>query len=229
MINVIMLVYSSSEKVIDMTKRAIQSLYDSEPFHFNMIVVESSENRVDYDVENIIYFKGEFNYNAAINMCNNYLDEESEWLIITNNDVRFERGWFSKILDVYDERTDIESFSPKCPFLYNTYYKDHFLGSEDAYKVSHKVTECLMGWCLVMRMRVFKTLYPFDETFDMFYQDNDYAEQLKLNGIKHALVRDSIVSHLGSLTVGEREFDKQKKMDEDFEKFKNKYPNYEDN
>jgi GT2 family glycosyltransferase len=41
-----------------------------------------------------------------------------------------------------------------------------------------------------------ETMGSWDERFVHWYQDNDYAETIKHNGIKHALIRSSIVHHL---------------------------------
>lgn len=42
----------------------------------------------------------------------------------------------------------------------------------------------------------------FDENFDFYFQDDDYAEQLKKYNIKHMSVAISIVTHLGQQTTG---------------------------
>jgi GT2 family glycosyltransferase len=104
--------------------------------------------------------------------------------------------------------------------LYAEFFDGHFIGSNEDYYESYKVNEFLTGWCYVMKKRVFELIYPWDEQFDLYYQDNDYAEKIKMLGIKHALVRDSIVSHLGSKTVG---VPSNRKFDEDELKFRKKW------
>jgi GT2 family glycosyltransferase len=59
--------------------------------------------------------------------------------------------------------------------------------------------------------------------FDMYYQDNDYAERLKQAGIKHALVRDSIVCHMETLNVQQIGEAKAKKLKIDEIKFRTKW------
>jgi GT2 family glycosyltransferase len=125
---------------------------------------------------------------------------------------------------IHEKRKDIESFSPKDPMLYMKYFDWHFIESKDEYYESYKVSEALMGWSLVVKRTALDKITPFDEQFDMYYQDNDYAMMLEKNNIKHALVRNSIACHLGTLRVGEKCYDEKKiKMDEDYLKFTQKW------
>jgi len=39
------------------------------------------------------------------------------------------------------------------------------------------------------------------ERVSLWYSDNIYADELIRNGIKHALVKNSVVKHLGSATI----------------------------
>jgi hypothetical protein len=220
-VDVICLAKTSSQDLYKMTLRTLGMLQDSERDHtFKIHLIESGEY-YDYTrlVTNYIRPEEKFNYNRYINLCYPYITED--WVLVINNDLRFEREWFSRVLEVYSRRPDIETFSPKCPILYAKFYDGHFIGTNEDYHESYKVTEFLSGWCLVMKRKVFALLYPWDEQFDMYYQDNDYAKRIELLGIKHALVRDSIVSHLGSKTT-DRRFDKAK-FDEDELKFRKKW------
>lgn len=209
-IDVICLTKTSNRDLWVITDTAIHTLHDSEKTHqFKVHLVESDTSPYsEYTgVANYIKPNEQFNYNRFINLCQPYI--KSDWVIIMNNDVRFERGWFSEVLEVYNKRPDIESFSPKCPILYAEYYRGHFVGNDEDYHESYKVTEFLTGWCYIMKKRVFDAVYPWDEQFDLYYQDNDYARKIEALGIRHALVRDSVVSHLGSQTI-DRETNTQK-------------------
>lgn len=221
-VDVICLTKTSNRDLWVITDTAIDMLHDSEKnYQFKVHLVES-ENQPYSNYKNITnYIKPNesFNYNRFINLCKPYLT--SDWVLIINNDIRFERGWFSKIVEVHSRRQDIESFSPKCPILYSKYYRGHFVGTDEEYHENYKVSEFLSGWCYVMKKRVFDIVYPWDEQFDLYYQDNDYAEKIKSLGIKHALVRDSIVSHLGSQTI-DKKFNKAK-FEEDELKFRKKW------
>jgi hypothetical protein len=219
-VDVICLTRTSNEDLYKTTLRTLGMLHDSEKeYKFKVHLVESGKHH-DYSklVTNYIEPKEPFNYNKFINICYPYVT--SDWILIINNDVRFEREWFSEIAKVHSTRPDIESFSPKCPVLYAELFDGHFIGSNEDYHESYKVNEFLTGWCYIIKKRVFELVYPWDEQFDLYYQDNDYAEKIKMLGIKHALVRDSIVSHLGSKTLG---IPSKRKFEEDELKFRKKW------
>jgi GT2 family glycosyltransferase len=225
-VDVIILTKSMGQHSITMTKRTMLSMQQAESnykFHFHL--VESGMNiKSQYAqiVDNYIVTRGDFNYNKSINNALKYV--KHDWVIISNNDVGYEKNWFTEIMDVHKLRPDIESFSPKEPMLYLSYFDWHFIDGDDKYFESYKVSEALMGWSLVIKKTALDKIIPFDEQFDMYYQDNDYAMMLQKNNIKHALVRHSIACHLATLkNYKNNDTDKQKKMDEDFLKFTKKW------
>jgi GT2 family glycosyltransferase len=144
-------------------------------------------------------------------------------VVISNDDVAYERWWFSEMMKVHDYREDIEAFSPKDPLLYARWFPNHFVGTDSKYHESYAVTEALQGWCTVIKRCALDKILPFDELFDMYYQDNDYAERLKQVGVKHALVRHSIVCHMETLNVGQISEAKSRKLRIDEIKFRNKW------
>lgn len=198
-------------------------LHDSEKdYKFKVFLHETDPNST-YDYSPWIYksFVETEPYNCCkvINKAYSYV--ASDWVLIVNNDLRFERGWFSKIVDVYNKRPDVESFSPKDPLIYSKYYDFHFVGTDEDYCVDYKPTEFMAGWCYVMRKKVWDAIYPWDEQFQFYFADNDYSEKIKSLGIKHALVRDSVVFHYGSQTIGEKI--NSERFREDELKFRNKW------
>jgi GT2 family glycosyltransferase len=226
-IDVVMLTKSSSEKEVAMTLRTLYSLRDSETdFRFNVHLVESG---FDYYhryirtavVANYIQPKEKFNYNKFLNLGFEHV--KADWVIISNNDVSYEKNWLSEIMAIHKQRPDIHSFSPKDPVLYMTEFDWHFIDSDTLYFENYRVHEALMGWCLVIKKESLDLIRPFDEQFDMYYQDDDYAMMLIKNKIKHALVRHSIVSHLQSITINALSEEKIKKMQEGKIKFETKW------
>jgi len=205
-VDVILHTKTSNDDVYNMTKIAIMMLFDSEKdYKFKVHLYETDpESKYDYTGLCHNYFRSNEPYNCSklINQAHPIITHD--WVLIVNNDLRFERGWFSKIIDVYNNRPDIESFSPKDPLIYSKHFDYHFVGTDDDYYESYKVTEFVASWCYVMKKRVWDAIYPWDEQFEFYYADNDYAEKIKSLGIKHALVRDSIVFHYGSQTIGEK-------------------------
>ena len=211
---------------IAMTQRTIDTLHDSNLFEFRVQLVDSGINDLNKykNYHNYIYPESKFNYNKFLNIAFAYC--LGEWVVISNDDISYERNWFEYIMRVNDERPDIEAFSPKDPLLYAKYFPGHFVGTSSTYFESYAVTEAIQGWCTVIKRTALDKILPFDEQFDMYYQDNDYAEMLKLHGIKHALVRDSIACHLNTLNITELNDYKKLKMEIDEHKFRNKWKLY---
>lgn len=226
MIDVICLTDTSSIKIYEMTSRTISSIRDSEKdFEFNVILVDTNPNS-DYIYPNVDHYitpNEPFNYNRYLNIASKYL--KSEWVLITNDDVRYEKNWLGEIFKVHKENPSIESFSPKDVLFYSTIYADHFLNSTDTYWVSYNVTEVVCGWSILMRKRVWDLIGQWDEDFDFYYQDNDYAKTIESLGVKHAIVRDSLTLHLGNLSFFNPKHDEEKnrKMEDGYKKYIKKW------
>lgn len=229
LVDIIILTNSDNDFMVWMARRTIRTILDSETgIDFNVIVVESVQNveREYSDLCNHYIFPNErFNYNKFLNIASAYC--KGDWIIISNNDVSYEQGWFSEILKVYEERPDIESFSPRDPLFFMSFWGNTFVGTKNKFIEGYQVSKFLMGWSLIIKKTSFDKILPFDEQFDMYYQDNDYAEVLKLNNIKHALVRNSIASHYNTINIREIEKRSKLKMQEDEKKFRDKWKIYE--
>lgn len=228
MIDVIILTNSNTDFSVRMTRRTIQTILDSETeIQFNIIVVEScinSENKYQDIAQHFVLPNEPFNYNKFLNIASKYC--KGDWVVISNNDVSYEYGWLSEIFKVHESRPDIESFSPRDPLYFMAFWSYEFVGTKSTYIEHYQVSKYLMGWSLVIKKGAFDKILPFDEQFDMYYQDNDYAEVLKLKGIKHALVRRSIASHYNTIKIRELEKTVAPKMKEDELKFRNKWKIY---
>jgi hypothetical protein len=212
-VDVICLANTKDEKYFRMTEYALKTLHVSEnKYKFNVHLVESNyESNYDYSslTSNYIKPNESFNYNKFLNICNKYIN--SDWVVIINNDVFFEKNWFSNIVTEHNKNPEIKSFSPKDPVWYNHWYPGHIFDYEHNTYEGYTISEMVFGWCLVIKKEVWDYIYPWDESFNLYYQDNDYVERIKLKDIKHAMINTSIVHHLGSMTVdvafGEKEDD----------------------
>jgi GT2 family glycosyltransferase len=70
----------------------------------------------------------------------------------------------------------------------------------DQYYVQYGNGTFITGWCLTVKREIFKTI-TLNEEVNFWCSDNTYQDDLIKHGIKHALVRDSIVDHLGGVTL----------------------------
>ena len=206
-VDVICLTKTSNNSYYEMCEKTISTLFESQPdTEFNLVLVESGESRNEYlsikrgNANNKVHYivSGEkFNYNRFLNIGLEYA-KTSDWLLIINNDLVFESGWLDHIMEASSSRPDIDSFSPFEPDFHNRYYSG-WASSE--INESYEVNFGVCGWCILMKRSVMVLMGNWDERFIHWYQDNDYAETLKHHGIKHALIRSSVVHHLGESSM----------------------------
>jgi len=200
-VDVIILSLCTDTNQYQMNVDCIETLISSEKEHeFNIILIESNKDFHDldfsynYDNVNVIIPEAAFNYNAFLNIGIKY--SSSEYIVVANNDLLFRENWLTEILLCQREFPLVHSF---CPFdpenesaLVGQYPSDVMFGYE--------LDKELVGYCIVFNRRVLKVMPEFDESFTYYYQDNDYANTLRMHNVKHARVMSSHVIHLGSQT-----------------------------
>ena len=202
-IDVICLTKTADDSYYDMCSKTISTLFESQPdIEFNLVLIESADSREDEyksikagnPNNKITYVVPEeiFAYNKFLNIGMKYT-QGNDWLLVINNDLIFESGWIDRIMEASDARPDIDSFSPFEPDFHNMYYSG-CVNSE--INESYTVGSGVCGWCILMKKSVMDYVGVWDERFLSWYQDNDYAETIKQGGIKHALIKSSIVHHL---------------------------------
>lgn len=192
--DVIMIADSKNERLIKITQNAINSLYQSEEWiKFDVLIVETSGKDVKYNgALSIKYPFKEFNYNRALNLGINLTG--NKYILLCNNDLIFEKGFATELLKHF--QAGYQSLSPFC-----RKYHGQFLKEGDYVLNGYRVGQELIGWCIAIDRAIIRQIRQLDETCQFWYSDNIYAEQLKSKKIKHGLVCNSFVIHLGSKTL----------------------------
>lgn len=195
-IDVVILSLCLTPETFQMNSDCISSLISSEKEHsFNVIVMES--NKAFYDLEfvyehhvNIIIPEEKFNYNKFLNIA--IKSTSNSYICFCNNDLLFKKNWLSEIIRIKKNHPEIQSFSPKDP-EYKT-VKNKFI--DEDYFLGYEVGWQYFAACHLIERNVFEKTGLFDEQFDFYYQDNDFAMCLRKNNILHALVTNSNVTHV---------------------------------
>lgn len=191
-IDAIILTYTINESYHEMTLKCIETLRASDPFDFDIKIIETSEEDWEYPGCKVVHISP-FGYNKAVNMglalC------ESDTILVLNNDLIFHKGWLTSILQAMDEG-NYSSASPRCP---NYYIHENY--TDDTIIESFATTTSFCGWCLVFKRDAIMSIYPLDEDFTFLYQDTWVAEELAKRGHKHALIGKSKVTHLLSQSL----------------------------
>lgn len=197
-VDIVMIVYSKSNRLIEMTKKAISSLHESETDHsFNLILLESGDYE-DGRYENCTYIKPnlEFNYHRFMNFGLKYCT--NEFVGLANNDLVFHKNWFSNILEYANgELKDVKSFSAWNS--HGNWHNNHITDMKDYY-VEYGVGVYLTGWFLLLKREILDTI-TLKEDVNFWFSDNTYQDELIKYHIKHALIRNSVVDHITSATL----------------------------
>lgn len=194
-IDCIILTKTADDTLYNLTRQTIDTLILSESSHkFNIKLIESnysSPYKYEYPNVEVIQPIETFNYNRFLNFGLNKC--KSDWIIISNNDVIYTSNWLNNLLVEYDKDNELLSMCPYEPNWHSGYYP---IAKEINYGYDAKTF--VTGWCILINKKVFDIIGKFDEQFAFWYQDDDYGLTLKKYGIKHAMIKSSIVYHLHS-------------------------------
>lgn len=194
--DIIILTYSKTKEHINVTKQCIKSLREAKnKIGINIYVVESYDSEIKYDGANMIFFKeNDFNYNRSMNK--GFEHTTNDYVFFANNDLIFYDWWLDNCYHVFN--MDFDSVSPYCEVTH-----PRFAPKGDYLLRGYQVGFHIAGWCIGVKREMFEKIGGFNTAVSFWYSDNIYGEQLRLNGIKHALVCNSLVKHLdfGSQTL----------------------------
>lgn len=199
-LDLIMTGFTGSDEIKKMTERSIKSIRDSEGSeNFKIIYLESnldSQHKYDVDIQIHPGFPYHCNkyYNIAIEQS------DGDFTAIVNNDTFFHPTWWTKMHDAF-EKYELDSASPRSP--------TEQYGIVPRVEIKHRFTPInkvvfgyqpvytFCGWCWVIRKEVREWLFPVDEQFSFYFNDNDVCFAMEEKGCKHALVAASMVEHFG--------------------------------
>jgi GT2 family glycosyltransferase len=190
-IDIIILSNARTDKLKAITQNAIDTCHDSETdIRFNVVVIEQAKG-VTYQGAKTYFTKSTFNYNAFMNA--GVAVTKNEYLCLCNNDLIFTKGWASNCIAAMKAH-NLLSASPRCPDV-----NVQKVGA--TVKFGYRNHHELSGWCIMQHRAIYDIIGALDEVFPFWFADNVYSEQLKKHGVKHALIRNSHVKHLGNKTL----------------------------
>lgn len=192
-VDIIILSNALNYRLQDYTQTTINTCLDSDKeTEFNVLVIEQNPE-IEYKYAKTVHITDEFNYNRFMNIGIGMTS--GEYVCLCNNDLRFHKNWGKHIIKAMQDEF-LLSASPYCPRSQGAVFQT---GSAIDYGYSNG--KHLSGWCIMADRFLFEIIGKIDEDFPFWFADNAYAEQLKAKGVKHALVRTSIVEHMGSKTL----------------------------
>jgi hypothetical protein len=190
-----------SKDVFDMTQECINSLLchagnANESLEISIIVVESAPPDFKFASEyancTLLRPESEFHFHRYLNLGLKY--RPADLYMLCNNDLYFHENWCLPLLEAIDRR-GCGSVSPACPEL-QKYSSAKAYSSKKPYVEGYGVRKEISGWCIMLTDRTLKQIGYLDERFEFYFADNDYAMELRRNGVRHCLSRLSKVTHL---------------------------------
>jgi len=200
-LDIIILSFAKDENLKLITQQGIDTLLASEKdsdVQFNILVLESNKGLAPFQYANAhtIYPKQKFGFNKYINIA--LKQTANPYVCIANNDLIYKENWADEILLAFRQDPSLKSASPICSIHHPL--NENIQANSGTYP-GYQIRREISGWCIVFKRELLKTVNPFDEKFEFWYCDNDYAMTLEKHQIKHALVSSSIVDHLESITL----------------------------
>jgi hypothetical protein len=117
----------------------------------DVIVLEQNPEVDNYLGCQTVYTIEPFNYNAYANMGVESCD--TDWIVISNNDVEFKDGWLEALL-----KANYPIVSPKCP---DDDRQEHIKVNTTGFETGVH----LSGWCFMIHRSLWEEIGGFDEDF----------------------------------------------------------------
>jgi len=205
----IILSNTKSQSIFDMTLHCIESMIQSEKdntnIEFEVLLIESNKQIQDSTYQfpahvKVIIPEADFNFHAFLNK--GIKAATGDFVGLFNNDLIFQKDWFTEILKVKQQYPKVQSF---CPVDYDSKFTPKSFFNGKPYLFGYKVRRHIVGWCLIAEKSMFDKTGLLDERFSFFYADDEYSLMLQKYGKKHVVVANSEVSHLESKVSKELE------------------------
>lgn len=202
-LSAIILTNTLDDEIYSINRNCIQSLLDSESWEelggLEILLIESNkEQNYSYtDKVNLIIPEESFNFNRFFNI--GIEKAKGQFIALCNNDIVFSPHWFSEILKVKEQNPDFLCFS-SIDRNYRGMSHDNFPDDHGCY-VGWNNKSHFSPWCFVLDRAVFSVTGKLDETFNLFYADDDFLMTLRKFALDNVLVTGSRVTHLGQQVI----------------------------
>ncbi len=191
-VDVVILSWAKTLDLKQITEKGIETLLKSEKsekINFNVFLLESN-SEVKYTFpENVkvVYMTEKFGYHKFMNIGRKM--GNSKYVVLCNNDLRFQRNWASNIIREMESDEELLSACPVEPIVNMT--SKHFTNE----KYGYETRKFINGWCIFQRRDIYDIIGDLDERFEFWCCDDEYGMVLENHNLKHALIKTSIVNH----------------------------------
>ncbi|MDI6889847.1 MAG: glycosyltransferase [Thermodesulfovibrionales bacterium] len=220
-VSIILITYNC----LDFTKLCINSIYTNSKYpNFEIIIVDncSGDGTVEYlkhllsQKDNVKVIFNEKNYGFAYANNQGIKLVEGEYVIFLNNDTVVSPGWIYRLLRHLESKkvgmvgpvTNSSGNKAQITVSYNVKTLEGFDKFTEKYLRDHPESEFfeikMLGlYCVAMRKGVLDEVGVLDERFSIgSFEDDDFANRVKLRGYRIICARDIFIHHFGSATFG---------------------------
>lgn len=191
-VDVVILSWAKTNTLKHTTIKGIQTLLNSESknnINFNVFLLETN-TQVKYNLPSnvqVVYMTERFGYHRYMNIGRKM--GKSKYVVLCNNDLRFQKNWASNIITEMEKDEHLLSACPVEPVV-NMLAKHY---TKETY--GYETRKFVNGWCIFQRRDIYDKIGDLDEQFEFWCCDDEYGMVLENNKIKHALIKTSIVNH----------------------------------
>ena len=201
-VSVIILSYAIDNEIYEMNCRCIESLMASESWkneELEILLIESNKLSTFTYPQNVhVLIPDEtFNFHRFLNI--GLTKTTGDFIAFCNNDIIFQKGWWTAIKRVKEQHPKFMCFSP-LDRSYPMMTEEEMPSTKD-YCIGWENKRHFAAWCFVWERKVFDIIGMFDETFDFYSADDDELMTLRKYAISNVLVTDSEVKHLSQVVT----------------------------
>lgn len=213
MIDVVIISFAKSPEFKKLTMDTVDTLFSSDRnLNFKVYLIESNKDEayLEYKTRDnieIIYPTTPFGYHRYLNI--GIAAGSNPYVCLCNNDLLFRDNWATNMLTAMRKDPKLLSTSPFSNKPHRTIFK---LAADNKVDYGYTIRRHIAGWCIFQKREIYKKIGKLDEHFEFWYADNDYGETIKRKGIKHALIRNSVVDHVESKTLKSISAEEQHKL-----------------
>lgn len=186
-VDVVFISKALNTKDVAMAQKAIDTaIAGAAPHSLNIVVLEQTPG-VTYKNAKTIHKPDNFNYNSFANYGAGLF--KSEWILICNNDLVFHSGWLDELLAV--NHPLVSPHEPTDKRQARLFRNE--IGDVNGRHIS--------GWCFMIKRSLWEKMGGFDDEVEFWCSDDVVIEQAKQLGVLPMVVKNSVVTHLGSQTL----------------------------
>jgi GT2 family glycosyltransferase len=145
-VDIIILSYAREVQLKELTQQTIDTLLASEnssKIQFKVIVLESEKSIEphQYPCSTTIYPKEPFGFHRYLNI--GLENTSADYVCFCNNDLIFEKGWATAILDSVEKDSELLCLNPYCPGFHEERFPE--ISSDITYGYTNGIH--FTGWC----------------------------------------------------------------------------------